>query len=32
MESRDELSRILSSDQLTELLRIREEEGMGPDD
>lgn len=31
-ESRDELSRILSSNQLTELLRIREEEGMDPDD
>lgn len=31
-ESRDELSRILSSSQLTELLRIREEEGMDPDD
>ena len=31
-ESRDELSRILSSDQLAELLRIREEEGIDPDD
>lgn len=31
-ESRTELSRILSPDQLTEFLRIREEEGMDADD